>query len=54
MNQPIFHENLPLIELADYLTLVELYTGLRTAQHLLIRLSKTVNEGQQNIRSEGF
>ena len=41
-NSPILHENLPLIEVADYLTLDDLYADPRTAQYLLTRLSKTV------------
>ncbi|MBU2610166.1 MAG: hypothetical protein KJ606_04370 [Chloroflexi bacterium] len=42
MNQPILHDNLPLIEVADHLTLDDLYADPRAAQYLLTRLSKTV------------
>ena len=42
MNQPVLHENLSLIEVADNLILDDLYADPRTAQYLLTRLSKTV------------
>ncbi len=42
MNQPILHENLPMIEVADDIILDNLYADPRTAQFLLKRLSKTV------------
>jgi hypothetical protein len=42
MNQPILHNNLPLIEVADPLTLDDLYADPRTAQYLLTRLGPTV------------
>jgi len=42
MNQPVLHENLSLIEVADDLILDDLYADPRMAQYLLTRLSKTV------------
>jgi hypothetical protein len=42
MNQPILHENLPLIEVADHLILDDLYADPRAAQYLLTRLGPTV------------
>ena len=42
MNQPILHENLPIIEVADPLILDDLYADLRAAQFLLTRLGPTV------------
>jgi hypothetical protein len=38
MNSPILHENLPLIEVNDPLTLDDLYADPRTTQFLLTRL----------------
>jgi hypothetical protein len=42
MNQPILHENLPLIEVTDRLILDDLYADPRAAQYLLTRLGATV------------
>jgi hypothetical protein len=42
MTQPIFHENLPLIEVDDPLILDDLYADPRVAQFLLTRLGPTV------------
>ena len=42
MTQPILHENLPLIEVSDHLTLDDLYADPRVAQFLLTRLGPTV------------
>ena len=42
MKQPILHENLPLIEVADHLILDDLYADPLTAKRLLTRLSPTV------------
>ena len=42
MNQPILHENLPIIEVADHLILDDLYADQRAAQYLLTRLGPTV------------
>jgi hypothetical protein len=42
MNQPILHENLPLIEVADHLILDDLYADLLAAKYLLTRLSPTL------------
>ena len=42
MNQPILHENLPLIEVSDPLTLNDLYADPHVAQFLLTRLGPTV------------
>ncbi|HNT23888.1 MAG TPA: hypothetical protein PKM21_05965 [Anaerolineales bacterium] len=42
MTQPVLHENLPIIEVADSLILDSLYTNPTTAQCLLTRLSSTV------------
>ena len=42
MNQPILHENLPIIEVADPLILDNLYADPRAAQFLLTRLGPTV------------
>lgn len=42
MNQPILHDNLPVIEVSDHLILDDLYADSRAAQFLLTRLSPTV------------
>jgi hypothetical protein len=42
MTNPILHDNLPLIEVADHLILDDLYADPLTAKHLLTRLSPTV------------
>jgi hypothetical protein len=42
MTNPILHENLPLIEVADHLILDDLYAEPLTAKHLLTRFSPTV------------
>ncbi len=42
MSQPVFHENLPLIEVEDSFLLDNLYADPRAAQYLLTRLSETV------------
>jgi hypothetical protein len=42
MSEPILHENLPLIEVADHLILDDLYADPRAAQYLLTRLGPTV------------
>ena len=51
MTQPILHEHVPLIEVADEFLLDSLYADPQTAQYLLDRLSKTVavvSPGQSN------
>jgi len=40
--QVVFHENLPLIEVADHRLLDDLYADARAARCLLVRLSGTV------------
>lgn len=42
MNQPVLHENLPIIEVANQLILDDLYADPRAAQYLLTRLGPTV------------
>jgi len=42
MNQPILHENLPILEVADHLILDDLYADPRAAQYLLNRLGPTL------------
>jgi len=42
MNQPILHENLPIIQVADPLILDDLYADPRAVQYLLTRLGPTV------------
>ncbi len=42
MNQPILHDNLPVIEVSDHLILDDLYADPRAAQFLLTRLSPTL------------
>ncbi|MEZ4734490.1 MAG: hypothetical protein R3E79_45955 [Caldilineaceae bacterium] len=41
-NQPLLHENLPLIEVNDSLILDDLYVDTRAAECLRLRLSPTV------------
>ena len=41
-DKPILHENLPLIEVADPVTLDTLYADPRTEMYLLTRLSECV------------
>jgi len=42
MTQPILHENLSLIEVADHLILDDLYADPRTERFLLTRLGSNV------------
>ncbi|MBN1428395.1 MAG: hypothetical protein JXB07_08420 [Anaerolineae bacterium] len=42
MTQPILHDNLPLIEVADRLLLDDLYADPQASLYLLARLSDTV------------
>ncbi len=42
MTNPILHDNLPLIEVADHLILDDLYADSLAAKHLLTRLSPTL------------
>jgi hypothetical protein len=42
VKQPVLHENLPLLEVADQLLLDDLYANPQTALFLLMRLSDTV------------